>query len=379
MPQNYSSVFENHNLMNQTEFWAKTSLWVRWWVRRLLLWEKHLPHVSHVYGFSPVWIRWWISRWLTRSKLLPQNGQMNHFSFMRRLAIVLCNSGSFKRKNLLSGLKADMFLVCGVFSERNRMDTPLSGWFIASIGWLGWAWLKVTGALGLSDAPWPLSRVNLSEYAVSAELSRMSKAFWMSRISESRFCDKSFGSKKQSESSAVSLSPTETDDHCWLSCSSAASTGCWFSSISQWPAPSVTLCSQSIICSTIWTSSSSSSLTIKSSSSLLSLSQESDLSCSLCFSSDWASGDDDVGFAEVSAFSLTLCSEDKVWTESITGPEMTEQVHVWALIKPFKCILIDATAIQEVTNEMCRGRLIEDWISRLGVVRWLIWEERRKN
>lgn len=68
---------------HQTIFWAKVSLWVRWWVRRLLLWEKHLPHMSQVYGFSPVWMRSWISRWLTRSKLFPQNVQMNHFSLMR--------------------------------------------------------------------------------------------------------------------------------------------------------------------------------------------------------------------------------------------------------------------------------------------------------
>lgn len=306
-------------MQNQTAFWDRASLWVRWWVRRLLLCEKLLPHVSHVYGFSPVWIRWWISRWLTRSKLLPQNGQMNHFSLIRRLAIVLCSSGSFKRKNLLSELKVDVFLAGGRFSDRSLMDTPLSGWCIASGGWLGWAWLKVTGALDLLDAPWPLSLVNLSGYAVSAELSKMSKAFWMNSISESRFCNSCFGSQKQSESSAASLSPTETVDHCWLSCSSTTSPWWWLSSISWRPATSLTLCSESAPCSTIWTSSSSSSLTIKSSSSSwLRL----DLKCSLCFSSVCEAG----GVRWLAEVSLTLWSEDNVWTESIIGPETEEWV-----------------------------------------------------
>lgn len=253
---------------------------------------------------------------------------MNHFSLMRRPANVLCNSGSFKKKNLLSGLKEDMFLFGDGLSMRSLVGTALSVQVSASTGWPVCPWLNVTGALDLLDIPCPFSIIDLSEQTVS-ELSNMSNAFWMNRSSESRLCNSCFGSQKQSESSVVSPSPTETVDHCWLSWWSAGtSRGWWFGSISLWPASPLALFLVCPSCSTISTSSCSSDLMVTSLPScfLPSLSELSD-------SDGSPVGEGVLWLVNGSVLSLKLWSQKDVWAESIAGPKTNKQMCFWRALE----------------------------------------------
>lgn len=215
--------------------------------------------------------------------------------------------------SLLLELKADVFLVDDCFSERKLSDTPLFGRFVASGVRLGWDWQKVKGALNLPDAPGSLFFTHLSEYPVSDVLSKISKAFWISRISESMLWDTCWGSNKQSEVSVVSLSSTETEVHCWVSLPSWTSADCWVRSISLWWQ------SDSITSSTIWTSSSSSSSSL----TISTLSSSSVSPPSNCFSCVWA-GDGAVTLA-VTSTSVFSVLEHKCWTVSVT--KTTEQMH----------------------------------------------------
>lgn len=234
---------------------------------------------------------------------------MNHFSLMRRPANVLCNSGSFKKKSLLSRFKEDAFLFGDGLSMRRLAGTPLSVHASASTGWPVCPWLNVRGALDLLDIPRPFSIIDLSGQTVS-EPSNMSSAFWMNRISESRLCSSCFGSQKQSESSLLSPSSTETVDHRWLSSRSGTSRGGRFVSTSLWPASSLALFLVCPSCSTIWTSSRSSDLTVKSC-FVPSVSELSD--------SDRSSGGEGGGLW------LKLWSQNDVWAESIADPKTNKQ------------------------------------------------------
>ena len=50
------------------------------WLFKLLTWGKALPHVSHLYGFSPVWILKCWFKLLTCEKALPHVSHLYGFS-----------------------------------------------------------------------------------------------------------------------------------------------------------------------------------------------------------------------------------------------------------------------------------------------------------
>uniref|UniRef100_A0A8C2Y920 Uncharacterized protein n=1 Tax=Coturnix japonica TaxID=93934 RepID=A0A8C2Y920_COTJA len=62
---------------------GRSSLWVRWWLRRKRCSRKRFPQLPQEKGFSPLWMRWWVSRfcfrlklfWHTSLNLFPQTSQ----------------------------------------------------------------------------------------------------------------------------------------------------------------------------------------------------------------------------------------------------------------------------------------------------------------